>query len=260
VSAMTHAEALELGGLYVLDALSPGERAQVDAHLASCPESHAEFDELGGVVPALATLADPKGAPASLKNKVLADYRAGAGATAAAGAAVWTAPTSVAAPRPTRQSWLGWAAAAMAVLVIAALAGWGYANQSRANEETQRQQALAQAIDIMSAPGSSVALLRGKDSATGASGFAAFDASGAGYLVVVDLPAAPGGRTYQAWYIASGTPTSAGLVSVDGQGFALLKLSGLPGTEVIALTVEPAGGSDLPSGKPVVDGHLDVHA
>lgn len=260
MSAMTHAEAMELGGLYVLGALAPHERAQVDGHLASCPESHAEFDELGGVVPALATLADPKGAPASLKNKVMADYRAGAGATAGAGAAVWTAPSSVSAPRPTRQSWLGWAAAAMAVLLIAALAGWGYVNQSRASEDAQRQQALAQAIDVMSTPGSSVALLRGKDSAAGASGFAAFDAGGAGYLVLVDLPAAPGGRTYQAWYIANGTPTSAGLLSVDGQGFALLKLSALTGTEVIALTVEPAGGSDLPTGQPIVDGHLDVHA
>jgi hypothetical protein len=225
---MSHADAIELAGLYVLDALTPHERAQVDAHLASCPESHAEFDEVGGVVPALATLADTQGAPASLKNKVMADYRAGA--VAGAGAAVWAPTASVVAPRSpgrSNQSWLGWAAAGLAVLLIAALAGWGYVNQSRAGEDAQRQQALAQAIEIMSAPGSSVALLRGKDSAAGASGFAAFDASGTGYMVLVDLPAVPGGRTYQAWYIADGTPTSAGVVSVDGQGFALVKVSAM---------------------------------
>lgn len=255
---MTHADAVELAGLYVLDALTPLERAQVDAHLASCTQSHAEFDEVGGVVPALAMLADPKGAPASLKNKVLADYRAGAGA--GAGAAVWAPPSAMPAPRRSNQSWLGWAAAGLAVLLIAALAGWGYVNQSRAAEDAQRQQALAQAIEIMSAPGSSVALLRGKDSAAGASGFAAFDASGTGYMVVVDLPVVPGGRTYQAWYIANGTPTSAGLVSVDGQGFALVKMAAMSGTQVIALTVEPAGGSDLPTSQPIMDGHLDVHA
>ena len=89
---MNHAEAIELAGLYVLDALDPAERAQVDAHLASCAEAHDEFADVGAVAPALATLADPVGAPAALKTKVLADYRAGAGVR------VWE-PASAAAPR-----------------------------------------------------------------------------------------------------------------------------------------------------------------
>ena len=132
------------------------------------------------------------------------------------------------------------------------------------NEEAQRQQALANAFDLMSAPGSSVALLRGKDAAAGASGFAAFDSSGVGYIVVVDLPAAPSGRAYQAWYIANGAPISAGLLNVDGQGFAMLKVAtsspSPDGSEIIALTIEPAAGSDRPSTSPIVDGRLQAHA
>lgn len=253
---MNHAEAIELAGLYVLDALDPAERAQVDAHLASCAEPHDAFAEVGAVGPALATLADPVGAPASLKNKVLADYRAGAGVP------VWepAADASVAPTRRARQSWLGWAAAAAAVLVIAVTAGWAYVAQSNADRDSQRTQLIAQAIDIMAAPGSSVAILEGTATAAGASGFAALGADGAGYIVLVDVPMPAAGTTYQAWYIADGVPASAGLLNVDRDGYAVLALAGRPGTQVIALTVEPTGGSEQPTNDPIAAGELRSNA
>jgi hypothetical protein len=254
---MNHTDAVELAGLYVLDALEPHERALVDAHLASCPEAHDEFTAVGGVPPALATLADPVGAPAALKNKVMADYRAGAGASRAS--ATWDMPTATRAV-PAQRSWLGWAAAAAAVLVIAASASWAYVSQSNADLEAQRTQFIARAIDVMAAPGSSVAVMHGTASAAGASGFAAFGADGAGYIVLVDMPATPAGRTYQMWYIADGVPASAGLLSVDRDGYALMALSGRPGTQVIALTVEPTGGSDQPTSDPVAAGELRSNA
>jgi anti-sigma-K factor RskA len=250
---MTHAEAIELAGLYVLDALDPDERAQVDAHLATCAQAHDEFAEVGAVAPALATLADPVGAPAGLKNRVMADYRAGAGAT------VWEpapAARGQAQMRPARPSWLGWAAAAAAVLLIAVTAGWAYVAQSNAALDSQRAELIAQAIDVMAAPGSSVAVMQGSAGAAGASGFAAFGENGTGYIVLVDMPAAPPGKTYQAWYIADGVPVSAGLISVDRDGYALLELSNQPGTQVIALTVEPSGGSAQPTSDPVAAGEL----
>jgi hypothetical protein len=249
---VNHADAIELAGLYVLDALEPHERALVDAHIASCPESHAEFAEVGGVAPALASLAEPVGAPAALKKRVMADYRAGAGVP------VWE--TAKAAPALTagqaRPSWIGWVAAAAAVLVIAVTAGWAVVSQSNAALEAQRTQFIAAALDVMAAPGSSVAVLQGSASAAGASGFAAFGADGAGYIVLVDMPAAPPGKTYQAWYIADGVPASAGLMTVDRDGYALMTLSNQPGTQVIALTVEPTGGSEQPTSDPVAAGEL----
>jgi hypothetical protein len=255
---MNHAEAIELAGLYVLDALDPAERAAVDAHLASCPEAHDEFAEVGAVAPALATLADPVGAPASLKNKVMADYRAGAGAP------VWEPAAATAGParavRGGRPSWVAWAATAAAVLVIAVTAGWAYVAQSNANLDAQRTQMIAQAIDVMAAPGSSVAILEGSATAAGASGFATFGTDGTGYIVLVDMPVAPSGTTYQAWYIADGVPASAGLLSVDRDGYALMALAGRPGTQVIALTVEPSGGSDQPTSDPVAVGELRSNA
>ena len=73
---MTHEEALELAPLYVLGALTSDEEADVREHLATCRLSHAEIDELGGVVPALIEaelaeieLVDP---PASLRDRIMA--------------------------------------------------------------------------------------------------------------------------------------------------------------------------------------------
>ncbi|MEP7378696.1 MAG: anti-sigma factor [Chloroflexota bacterium] len=248
---MTHAEATELAGLYVLDALVAAERAQVDAHLANCAQAHDDFAAVGGVVPALASLADPVGAPASLKNKVLADYRAGAYAGAHSPAAR---------VRPARQSWLGWAAAAAAVLLLAVTAGWAVTAQSHADAQAQRAQQLAQAINILSSPRSQSATLHGAAQADGARGFAAIDRSGAGYMVLLNLPAAPAGQAYQAWYLTDHQPTSAGLLSVQEGGFAVLSLSSPTPFDQVALTLEPAAGSAQPTSDPILTGELTTHA
>ncbi|MDL2335474.1 MAG: anti-sigma factor [Chloroflexota bacterium] len=269
---MTCAEATELAGLYVLDALEPAERALVDAHLATCTEAHAEFMEVGGVVPALATLAEPVAAPDSLKAKVMADYRAGAGVAAPQPApfsrrsvirppaSVVQAPVPVPGLRPSRPSWLGWAAAAAAVLLLVVTAGWAYTAQSRADAEAHRAQVLAQAINIMSSPRSLSAVMHGAAQADGARGFAAIDRSGVGYLVLVDLPAAPAGQAYQAWYITGNQPTSAGLLSLEDGGFAVLNLSMQGTVDQVALTLEPAGGSAQPTSNPILSGELTAHA
>lgn len=67
-----HAEATELAGLYVLNALEPSLRAAVQQHLGACPDAHLEFDELGSVLPALALLVEPIQPPAALRARVMA--------------------------------------------------------------------------------------------------------------------------------------------------------------------------------------------
>ena len=46
---LSHDEVVDLAASFVLGALDEDEMAAVRAHLASCAESHAEFDELGGM-------------------------------------------------------------------------------------------------------------------------------------------------------------------------------------------------------------------
>jgi len=282
---MSCAEADELAGLYVLDALEAAESEAVRAHLRDCDQAHQEFAELGGVVPALAELFEPVDGPAALKSRVMAAVAAAGVPAAAAGvparlpssspavpaaatsqaemdARLWE-PPAIEGPQPhsqpRRQSSLGWGMAAAAVMVIAVLGAWNVVLQSRAGEVEQRAQMIARAIAASTDPDAEVAVLRGTGPAQGASGFAAFPSDGDGYIVLVDLPAAPAGQTYQAWYLVDGQANSAGLLTVGSDGYAVL--SGIDGREdaqQIALTIEPAGGVDTPSADPIVAGELSA--
>jgi anti-sigma-K factor RskA len=255
-------EVSELAGLYVLGALEPAEHVAVRDHLASCAEAHAEIRELGGVVPALASTIEPIDAPPALKARVLAAVRTEAAAARSGEVKPWTiAAPPAALPTKSRRwsppAWASWGSAVAALLILAVVGVWALGVQSRADQSDRRAQVLADAIAAFSAPDSATALLRGTGAEADASGFAAFSADGKGYLVMVGLPAAPQGETYQAWYIADGQPASAGLLTVDPDGYAVLvNPNPLPGTKVVALTREPAGGSALPTTEPFAAGEV----
>ena len=74
------ADALDRAPFFVLGALDAREAAEVRDHLASCSEAHAEFAELGAVVPYLAELAEPVDGGPELRARVMdaiaADVRA----------------------------------------------------------------------------------------------------------------------------------------------------------------------------------------
>jgi len=263
-------EVAELAGLYVLDALERPEHASVAAHLASCHDAHEEVRELGSVVPALASLVQPIDAPATLKARVLDAVEREAALAPPMSVATSTKvpgfraglteparPVQAPAPAAWRPpAWASWGAAMAAVLVLAVVGVWALGVQQRAASAEQRAAVLADAIAAMSAPGSLIAILR--DSANQeAAGFAALSADGTAYLVMVGLPEAPSGQTYQAWYMADDQPTSAGLLTVDADGYAVLVDSQpMSGTQVVALTREPAGGSELPTSAPFALGEL----
>jgi anti-sigma-K factor RskA len=267
---MTHDEVLELSGLYVLDALEPSERAAVDAHLATCGDAHDEIAEMGGVVPALALLAEPVDAPPELKSRVLAAVASEAARTRPVTAkptvevAPW--PMNVTAPSPAARrsglpAWASWASALAAVLILAVVGVWGLGAQSAANRANERAETLSQAIAAFSQDGSSTAVLRGRGQHAGSSGFAAFTPDGKGYLVMVGLDPAPAGHTYQAWYIDAAGPHSAGLMTADADGYAVMvDEQPMTGATVVALTVEPTGGSDLPTTDPFAAGEVQSPA
>jgi anti-sigma-K factor RskA len=261
---MSHEQALELAGLYALDALTPDERAAVDAHIASCTRDHSEFATLGGLAPALAAVADPLDAPGSLKDNILAAYRADVAPKAVPATA--PAPTPLTQPvvatttRPRRwqaPTWMGWAAAAVAIVLLAVVSVYGLNLRQQADQARTRADQLAAAVAAMTAPGSEVAILHGSGAASGVSGFVAFPTSttGQGYMVVTDVPPLPTDKTYQAWYITDGTPTSAGTMTADASGSIVVSgLEPLDGAQVVAVTVEPDGGSDQPTSDPIIVG------
>jgi anti-sigma-K factor RskA len=261
--SVSHEESLELAGLYVLDAVTPDERAAVDAHLRECDQEHPDFEELGAVVPALASLADPVTPPAALKSAVMAAYRAEVGASSGTQVKPWDmdvrASARAAAPAPRRQApnWMGWIAAAVAVGLLAVLGAVGLNLKSQADLANQRADQMSQAVAAMTAPGSQVAVLHGSGAAAGINGFMAVPSGGSGYMVMTDVPPAPAGKTYQAWYIVNGEPASAGTMSAGSDGNVVAAgLQPLPGTSVVAVTVEPAGGSAQPTSEPIIVGTM----
>ncbi|CAN5736095.1 anti-sigma factor [soil metagenome] len=273
VRPISHEEATDLAGLYVLDALEPAEREAVRRHLTECQSGHPEFAELADVVPALAETIEPLDAPAALRGRVLAAVAAEADEssrpmTAASkpvsGASIGTdSSTPMERSEPVARasfglpSWLGWAAAAAAVLIVAVVGSWGIGLQARNDQLAQRNSLIASALAARSADGAAIATLSGSGTAVGATGFAAFTTDGEGYIMLVGLPPAPAGQTYQAWYLVDGQPYSAGVLDVGDDGLALLTgIQPREGTDLIALTVERAGGADQPTSDPIIAGAL----
>jgi anti-sigma-K factor RskA len=149
---------------------------------------------------------------------------------------------------------MGWAAAAVAIALLAVLGVYGLNLRGQADAANARADEMARAVAAMTAPGSQVAVLHGRGAAAGITGFAAFPTTGGGYMLLTDVPAAPAGKTYQAWFIASGPPVSAGTMDASDGIVLGSGLQPTPGTQTVAVTVEPAGGSNQPTSDPIIVG------
>jgi len=82
-------------------------------------------------------------------------------------------------------------------------------------------------------------------------------ADGLGVLFVANLAQLPEGRTYQLWLLTQdGTPASGGTFSPQSDGSARLLVRGGLGSALtgMAITTEPAGGSQTPTGSIVLQG------
>jgi anti-sigma-K factor RskA len=273
-----------LSGAYAVDALDDAERASFEQHLAACADCRAEVAELSATAHSLGALTEAT-PPASLRSSVLSgiarvrplpplhedDEKPARVVTAPAadtpavrlddaltatpgGAASGSAgPTSteisgepepdtnVVPIRRRRTAWFA-AAAAAAVVAIGGVAWSPWSDDSSSTSPMAQVVAASDAMRMTSAKGGMTAEVAYSRQL----GKAAIDVTG--------LPPAPDGKTYQLWYVgAGGTITSAGLFGVDaeGNGQALLAGQAAP-TDKVAVSVEPAGGSDQPTTDPLV--------
>ncbi len=257
---LTCAEADDLAPAAAIDALEAREDSALRAHLAACPESHPTFASFALTAASLAELVDPVPPPASVKTRLLAavaeDLAARAvdapGMTPAARAttpdvAASAPPVDLATERGRRRPILGWVLAAAAVLAIVALAGLSLFLQARVDTAEQLALQLRDAIGAAGQPGAQVATVSGTDAQPGAGGFVVLPADGTGYLVVDDLAPLAAGQVYEAWTIVGdAAPVPAGLATPT-DGLAIFPLASGTAVQVVALTIEPAGGSDTPT-------------
>jgi anti-sigma-K factor RskA len=127
----------------------------------------------------------------------------------------------------------------------------------RTDDELQRLLVVQQ---VVAAPRSRSIVLAalGEDAGGSASGRTYHDPnSRRAVFYAAGLPAPPGGRTYQLWYIADGLPVSAGVFAPDAAGGATLLVENVARPESIrtwAVTVEPAGGVPQPTGPMILAG------
>ena len=225
----------ELTAGYALDALDAEERRAYEAHLAGCEHCQQELESFWTTTEALAIAASgPEPSPA-LRARILADVRA--------------EPPQNVVPLESRRRRVAPALGAVAVVaaVVALAVGLWASNLSSELDETRAALDRARAaMTIVANPDSrTVALASG-------TGQLVIDPDGGAALVLHGLGPAPEGSTYETWIIEGDVPRPAGLFP-GRDGIDVVAIDGKvgPGT-VVAVTVEPAGGVQLPSGAPVV--------
>jgi hypothetical protein len=264
VAGLHCTEVAELAAGFVLGALEPAETAAVRAHLAACPEAHAEVAELGSVAPVLFESVDPVEPSPSLKGRILraaaadaAAVREAAAADQARSRASDATPTSAPTPPPTqapaRGGWQGlfrrpvWAGLAMAAVIVAvALGTWNIALRS---ELDAYRAGVAAVLDRAGRPGSQLAVLGSGAESGGPSGLAAVGGDGSIALVMRDLDPTAGTEVYEAWLIVGADPPiPIGSFTVGSTRTATFTTSHAPvATATVALTREPGPGATTPT-------------
>ena len=231
----------DLKDAYVLGALPDDERATVEAYLALHPERQAEIDDMVGVAGLLALAPPEQEPPADLRRKLMQVVESESVQPRAA-----ESPTS---------SWFGWlgglrnvALGAAAVLVVG-LFSWnvllqqdvqdlrGQVEEARSANEAQQTREIA---------------LDGTWAEQGARAEVTALKDDRAILVVEDMPSMPEDRTGQVWVIRDEKPEPSGLLEPSGNMAATAITTNLRGADAIAVTVEPAGGSDEPTSDPVL--------
>ena len=79
---------------------------------------------------------------------------------------------------------------------------------------------------------------------------------GRAVLMAEDMPSASEDEVYEAWLLHDGVPEPAGIFEPH-DGAAAMPIEGsVEGADAVAVTLEPAGGSSLPTSEPLLTATL----
>ena len=202
---------------YALDALDPQEEREFEEHLATCERCREELAGLREASAALAYGAAGPPPPPELKLRILERAKA-------------ERPSNVV--PLARRRWSARIAAAAALAAAFAL-GVGVWSTTRSSSDPL--------ASVLAKPGAKLVSMQGR-------GVVAVAPDGSA-AVALTLPNAPAGKTYEAWVIRKSGTRPAGLFS----GSAVFNLQRpVPRGSVVAVTLEPAGGVDQPTSKPLL--------
>ncbi len=241
---MDHERFDELKDAYVLGALPEGERREFEEYLAEHPERQTEVDELGAVAGLLALYPYEQEAPRQLRRSVMSLVEAEARSARRARhrsalAGVWE-----------RLNVRGLALGAAALLVIGLLS-WNAVLMREVDDLQGRVQSLR---DRPQAPVTVELAGTWAEQGTRAEALAIEDDRMV--LVTEKVPQVPEDKTCQIWVIKDGEPKPSGLFEPDEETVATAITSPVSEADVIAVTVEPEGGSPQPTSDPMLAGEV----
>jgi hypothetical protein len=223
--------------LYVLGALDAEQSEQLEEHLrqqcAYCSEKVNEAMRLSAAMAGIAEQAQP---PVSLRKRVLATVI----------------------PAPRRQSGLLYALAALAAACIGLVVFsiWsGAQNRSLLNQLVQarlERNQLRSALELMSR--SETRAVQFGNVPNAPRGRVFVSRSGGVVFIGTGLPTLPRNKTFELWLVpATGPPGAAGTFRADSSGNAVNVAPAnvsASGAKAVAVSVEPAAGSNAPTTKP----------
>jgi anti-sigma-K factor RskA len=240
MSTRSHERLEELIAADALGGLDDSDRramlAEMAEHGPDCVECATLMAEYGEVAARLATSLDPAPMSPGAEERLLAAARA----TEAPGPSVGRDPAAAATGR--RPRWIALVAAAAVVAVIAGAVGYAIAPKP----DAQRQAFAAfvadpstRVVPLEGAPGQKLAVaLRPGDTQA--------------WVVGDELPDPSGGQVYELWFREAGTETmQPGGTFVPDHGAVLSPATVGQDVDLLAVTVEPAGGSDAPTSDPI---------
>ena len=115
-------------------------------------------------------------------------------------------------------------------------------------------------VTVLAAPDVRPVTLEAQPGAGDASGRAFWSATQGVVITASRIPPTPAGHVYQLWFVIPPNPVSVGLLTVDDDGrvFETIAVSDEASLPVaIAITVEPTGGADRPTGDVLLLGRTD---
>lgn len=216
----------DLTAAYALDALSPEEAREYEAHLARCERCRAELASFSEAAGALAYATEGPAPPPELRARILQQAQ--------------RERPNVA---PLRPRWVApvAAVAAVAACVAVGLGIWAATLSNKLDRRTKELGREEKVAAILAAPSSrSISFGRGVLVVT---------KSGEAALVVNHLRQPAQGKTYEAWISSGGAAKRAGTFGGGKVVTVPLEGSVRPGASVL-VTVERSGGVDAPTQKP----------
>jgi anti-sigma-K factor RskA len=255
MSEMNNERFEDLKDAYVLDALPEEERRKFEEFLAAHPERQAEIDELGAVAGLLAFSPEEQEPAPELRERIMEVVEAEAAPRSESRGSVFARLAGYIGAR-------GLALGAAALLIVGLLS-WNLLLQNQVEDlQGQVQNSQGQVEDLQAqvqdaqAQQTQTIQLSGTWANQGADAEVASISDNRIVLVADDLPSVPEGQTCQIWVIKGDVPEPSGLFQPGGTETAAPITTPIKKGDTIAVTVEPAGGSEQPTTDPVLSAEL----